>query len=177
MAILRTIKRKALLLADLLASVPLKSFLKKHGIKDKRYGKRLEQQLRTTYSLAPAPRSGRPPKYTEEQLDAATEALASPANPIHTTAALVQQLQSGGQLPEGTPKRGFMAAVKRHLAQQGLRLGFGSRSKQQALSAADAKARLAWCRSMQHEITHATVGTWRFVDEKLLTSGAKPRCE
>lgn len=173
MTVLQSIKRKALLLA----STNMAPFLKKHGIRDKRYSKRLEQQLRTTYSLQPAARSGRPPKYDEEQLDAARDALASPVGPLHTTAALVQQLKSGGQLQPDAPKRGFMAAVKRHLSKQGLRLGFGTRSKQQALTKGDAKARLAWCQRMQHELTSATVGGWHFVDEKSLGSGGKPRCE
>lgn len=177
MSVLSGIKRKALLLADVVASIDLRPFLKKHGIKDKRYSARLVEQLRTTFSLQPAARSGRPRKYTTEQLDAACEALASPAGPIHTTAALVQQLKDDGQLQPDSSKRGFMAALKQRLQQRGWRLAFGTRSKQQALTKADAKARLEWCREMRTQITEETVGSWYCEDEKMLSSGGKSRCE
>ena len=62
MKILSAIKRKALLMADIVASAELGPCLKKHGIIDLRYGKRLLQQVRTTYSLSQAPHNDRPPK-------------------------------------------------------------------------------------------------------------------
>jgi hypothetical protein len=86
---LNAIKHQALLLAYIVASTDIGPFLKKHGIKDKRYGKRLVQQLRNTCSLSQAPRSDRPPKYTEAKLNAAHHTLACPTGPIHTAAALV----------------------------------------------------------------------------------------
>lgn len=168
-----SIKRKALVLADLVARGPLLPLLRKYGIKDKRYGKRLERQLRTTFSLDPAPRSGRPPVYTPDQLEAARGALASPSPPFHTAAQLVQHLKEQGTLAADAPKRGFMAAFKRYMSLAGQRLRFGTRTKLHGLTAADAKERLVWCRRMQHKITDATVATWYFVDEKTLNSRGK----
>ena len=67
------------------------SLLKKHGIKDRKYKQRLEERLRTQYTLDPPPRSGRRPVYTEEQMAAGVDALSQPA-PFHSTAELVQQV-------------------------------------------------------------------------------------
>jgi hypothetical protein len=41
-------------------------------------------------------------------------------------------------LAANAPKRGFMAAVRRHMADQKLQLGYGMRSKQQGLTVVDA---------------------------------------
>ena len=68
MKVLPQVKRAALFAADVLSSVDLKPFLKKHGIKDKLYSKRLVDRLRSTYSLQPAPRQGRPRVHTADEL-------------------------------------------------------------------------------------------------------------
>lgn len=165
MKVLKTVKRAALFLADVLASGPFTSLLKKHGIKDRKYKQRLEERLRTQYTLDPPPRSGRRPVYTEEQMAAGVDALSQPA-PFHSTAELVQQLQEDEQLPASAKRRGYVPALKRHLAAQGQQLGYGVRSKQQALTAEHAAKRLAWCKKMKTVITDTSVKNWHFVDEK-----------
>ena len=166
MKVLKTVKRAALFLADVLASGPFTSLLKKHGIRDRKYKQRLEERLRTQYTLDPPPRSGRRPVYTEEQLAAGVDALSQPSPPFHSTAELVQQLQEDEQLPASAKRRGYVPALKRHLAAHGQQLGYGVRSKQQALTPDVAAKRLAWCKKMKPVITDTTVKNWHFVDEK-----------
>ena len=173
MPVLKSVKRAALVCADALSRVSLPPILKAHGIKDKRYGARLIQKLRTQFSLDPAPRSGRPPKYSEAQLVAAEAALASPAHPYHSGDVLMAELKEQAVLPEEAKKRGFLPRVKGFMRLAGRRLAFGGRSKQQALTTADSKQRLAWCKEMQHVITDTTVVDWWFADEKWLGGRGK----
>lgn len=177
MKITDTVKRSALFIADVLSSVSLGPMLKKHDIKDKRYVPRLVQKLRTKFSLAPAPRTGRPRVYTEEHLTAAREELIQPSQPIHSTRALVQKLKAAGQLPEEAKVRGFQPALKRHLAEQHMQLGYGVRSKSQPITRASAAERLKWCKEMQPVMTERKVKNWYFEDEKPHGCGGKGRCE
>ena len=177
MKVLKTVKRAAVFIADVLASVQLAPFLKKHSIKDKTYGKRLIEKLRTTYSLLPAPRQGRPRLYTGDQLQAAQDELVSAGQPIHSTRALVHKLKQQGAVPEETKPQSFRPALLRHLADQGLQLGYGARSKRQPITAATAKARLRWCQEMQPVLTEWKLKDWRFEDEKPHGYGGKSRCE
>jgi len=166
MKVLQSVKRAALFLADVLSSGSFTAQLKKHGIKDRKYKTRLEERLRTEYTLDPPAREGRPTVYTAEQLAAGEEALSRPAQTFHSAADLVQHLKEEGELPASATQRGYVAALKRHLTAKGLLLGYGVRSKQQALTAAVAAKRLAWCKEMQHVITSTTVKQWHFADEK-----------
>jgi len=177
MKVLPQVKRAALFAADVLSSVDLKPFLKKHGIKDKLYSKRLVDRLRSTYSLQPAPRQGRPRVYTADELQAAQDELTRPSQPVHSTRQLVQRLKEGGELSAGTSVKGFKPALKRHLAEQGLQLGYGTRSKRQPITRQLAADRLKWCREMQGELTDMKVKTWYFEDEKPHGLGGKSRCE
>lgn len=174
---LKSVVRAALFVADVLASVTLAPFLKKHGIKDKKYGQRLIDRLRSKHSLAPASRSGRPRVYTADQLAAGEAELSRPSRAHHSKAQLVQQLKEEDRLPATAKTRGYGAALKRHLGEQGLQLGYGPRTKQHALTAADERSRLAWCKRMQHVITSSTVKDWWCEDEKTITSTAKYRSE
>lgn len=162
MKVARSLIRAATFVADVLSSVKLGPFLKKHGIKDKRYGQRLIEKLRKHHSLEPAPGRGRPPLYTGAQLAAAQEALIAPNRPCHSSAQLVQYLKEEQLLPAEAKRRGFMPALQRHLAGQGMALGYGTRRRQQPLSAADCSKRLKWCKRMQHIITKTTLPSfWR----------------
>lgn len=172
-----SIVRAALFVADVLASVVDAPFLKKWGIKDKRYKARLVSKLRTQHSLAPAPRSGRPRVYTPEQLAAGQVALAAPSQPYHSTAALLLDLKEQQILPASATRRGYGNALKRHLGQQGLALGYSPRAKAQPLTDADKQQRLAWCQHMRLTITAATVQSWWFEDEKQHNYGGKARGE
>ena len=166
MKVLQSVKRAALFLADVLSSGSFTAQLKKHGIKDRKYKARLEERLRTEYTLDPPTREGRPGVYTAEQLAAGEEALSGPAQTFHSGAQLVQHLKEEGELPASATQRGFVTALKRHLAAKGLQLGYGVRSKQHAITAAVAAKRLAWCKEMQQVITSTTVKQWHFADEK-----------
>jgi hypothetical protein len=177
MPVAKSVKRAALVCADALSGVKWGPVLKKWGIKDKRYGSRLISKLRETFSLAPAPRKGRPAVYAEWQLAAAEAALASGSRTFHSGDALVQELKEQQVLPADAKKRGFMPDFKQWLRRQGQVLAFGGRSKQQGISVADEKKRLAWCKEMEHTITEATLPSWVFEDEKVLGSRGKYRGE
>lgn len=177
MSPLKSVTRAALFVADVLASVALTPFLKKWGIKDKNYGQRLIDRLRSKHSLAPARRSGRPRVYTEEELAAGEAELSQPSHAHHSKAELVQQLKEEQQLPATAKTRGYTAALKRHLGEQGLQLGYGPRTKQHALTSADQRDRLAWCRRMQPVITDATVKDWWCEDEKSISGSGTMRGE
>jgi hypothetical protein len=177
MSPLQSVRRAALFVADVLASVKLAPFLKKHKIKDKAYGQRLIDRLRTKHSLAPASRPGRPRTYTEEQLAAGQAELSKPSHPHHSKAELVRTLKEKGRLPTSAKPRGYGAALKRSLGEQGLQLGYGPRTKLHAISTADKKSRLEWCQRMQHIITESTVKVWWFEDEKMISGGGKMRSE
>lgn len=112
MKVLPQVKRAALFAADVLSSVDLKPFLKKHGIKDKLYSKRLVDRLRSTYSLQPAPRQGRPRVYTADELQAAQDELTRPSQPVHSTRQLVQRLKEGGSCQQAPALR----ASSQHLS-------------------------------------------------------------
>ena len=177
MKVARSLVRAATFTADVLSSVKLGPFLKKHGIKDKRYGQRLIEKLRKHHTLAPAPGRGRPPKYTTTQLAAAQEALVESNRPYHSSAQLVWDLKEQQQLPAGAKRRGFVPALQRHLAGQGLTLAYGTRRRQQPLSTDDCRKRLSWCKKMRPLITSATLPSWWFEDEKPHGVGGKARCE
>jgi len=123
--VLPSVKRAALFLADVLESVNATAVLKKHGIQDKKYKARLVQKLRTQYGLQPAPRCGRPPVYTAEQLRTAKDILTSPPHPFHSTAQLVAELKEEHVLGEEARSRGFGPALKRNLGDLGLALAMG----------------------------------------------------
>lgn len=57
MKVLQSVKRAALFLADVLSSGSFTAQLKKHGIKDRKYKARLEERLRTEYTLDPPVRA------------------------------------------------------------------------------------------------------------------------
>ena len=171
------VARTADFLADCVASVDTKALLKKWGIKDKRYVPRLVQQLRQRHSLLPAPRSGRPRTYTDEQLAAGQQELSSPSQPYHSKQALVQHLKENGVLPAEATTHGYYDALKRHVAGQGLQLAYGTRSLQHALDAKDKRLRLAWCLKVQEVITKRSVRKMWFEDEKTVTSASRPRGE
>jgi hypothetical protein len=177
MKVTQSLKRAAIFVADVLHSVTLRPFLKKHGIKDKEYGKRLVHRLRTTFSLAPAPRSGRPAVYKSDELQAAKRALVSPGRRFHNTRALVASLKEEGELATEANMRGFKQALKRQLAAEGVKLGYGTRSKAQALSAKQKHQRLVWCQEMRTALTDTTVKHWLFEDEKPHSFGGKAKCE
>lgn len=177
MKITSSVKRAALFVADVLSSVNLRPFLKKHGIKNKLYGKRLIEKLRTSCSLLPAPRRGRPRVYTADQLQAAQDELSKPRGPIHSKRELMRTLKDDGELPTDAKLRGFGPALDRHLAEQGLELGYGVRSKGQPISESIAAERLEWCREMQPLMTEEKVKDWWFEDEKPHGYGGKSRCE
>jgi hypothetical protein len=177
MKVTRSLIRAATFVADVLSSVKLGPFLKKHGIKDKRYGQRLIEKLRKQHTLEPAPGRGRPPLYTTAQLAAAQEALVVPSCPYHSSAQLVHDLKEQQLLPAKARRRGFMPALGRHLAGQGLATGYGTRRRQQPLSNEDCRKRLAWCTKMRPKLTSATLGQWWFEDEKPHGVGGKARCE
>ena len=80
-------------------------------------------------------------------------------------------------MPEETKPQSFRPALLRHLADQGLQLGYGARSKRQPITAATAKARLRWCQEMQPVLTEWKLKDWRFEDEKPHGYGGKSRCE
>lgn len=164
-------------MADVLASVAVGPFLKKWGIKDKKYKSRLIDKLRTQFSLAPAPRTGRPPKYNSDQLAVGQAALTSGKRPYHSKAALVRELKEEEQLPAAAKQRGYVPALQRHLAGQGMSLGYGTRAKQQPVTTSDEHERLKWCRRMQKVITDTTVKCWAFEDEKQIGSSGKARGE
>lgn len=173
----RSLVRAATLVADVLSSVKLGPFLKKHGVKDKRYGQRLIEKLRKHHSLAPAPGRGRHKLYTTAQLAAAQQALVEPDRPYHSSADLVLDLKERQQLPAEAKRRGFIPALERHLAGQGLSLAYGTRRRQQPLSAADCRKRLTWCKKMRPQLTPAKLPSWWFEDEKPHGVGGKARCE
>lgn len=174
---LETVRRAALFVADVLSSVNLAPFLKKHHIKDKRYGWRLIDRLRSKFSLEPADRPGRPRVYTVQQLAAGQAELSSASPPIYNAAELVQRLKDRQQLPATATPRGYLAALKRHLQLQGLQTGYGPRTMQHALTKSDERQRLAWCQSMQHKITDSTIKDWWFEDEKSINSAGTMRGE
>lgn len=177
MKVLKSVKRAAIFVADVLSSVNLKPFLKKHNIKDKQYGKRLIDKLRSSGSLLPAPRQGRPRVYTDDQLQAAQDELTKPGPPFHSTRALVHKLKEEGELPAEAKPRGFKPALQRHLGQLGLQLGYGTRSKGQPITERTAADRLAWCLEMKDDLTERKVKSWYFEDEKPHGLGGKSRCE
>lgn len=177
MTVTESVKRAALFVADVLRSVNLRPFLKKHNIKNKNYGKRLIDKLSSTYSLLPAPRKGRPRVYTPDQLQAAQEELTKPSGPIHSRRELMVKLKDDGELPTAAKVRGFGPALDRHLAEQGLHLGYGVRSKGQPISEAIAADRLKWCKEMRPLLADEKVKDWWFEDEKPHGYGGKSRCE
>lgn len=177
MHITDTVKRTCLFLADVLSTNDCTPSLKKFSIEDRRFKARLIDKLTTAFSLDISPGRGRHPTYSSEQLAAGQAALASPSGPYHSTRALVEDLKDQQELPASTPRRGYVPALKQHLASQGLALGYGPRTKQQPLTKADEKQRLRWCRQHQQDFTEANLKSWWFEDEKLHQEGGKARCE
>ena len=68
------------------------SVLKRMGINNNRFYPRLRENLATHASLADAPRSGRPPKYTEEMLAKAMDCLLEMMDPIWSSQEIVDLL-------------------------------------------------------------------------------------
>lgn len=177
MSITATVKRACLFCAHVLSHNDCTESLEAFGIKDRRYVPRLIHKLSTQFSLDISPGRGRPAAYSTEQLAAGQAALASPSSPYHSSRALVEDLKEEGELPEGAPRRGYMPALTRHLASQGLSLGYGTRTKQHALTKADEKERLRWCREHQQDFREPNLKDWWFEDEKQHQEGGKARCE
>lgn len=177
MSITATVKRTCLFLADVLSTNDCTSSLKKFGIKDHRYKGRLIDRLSTHYSLDISPGRGRHSIYSAGQLAAGQDALSFASRPFHSGRALVEGLKEEQELPADAHTRGYVPALKQHLASQGLVLAYGPRSKQQALTKADEKARLKWCKQHQADFTEAKLKSWWFEDEKLHQEGGKSRCE
>ena len=89
----------------------------------------------------------------------------------------MQDLKEWEVLPTKAKQRGYSAALKQHLSEQGLVLGYSTRIQAQPLTDSDKQLRLAWCKKMEGKLTDTTVKEYWFEDEKQHGSGGKARGE
>jgi hypothetical protein len=151
--------------------------LKRMGINNTRFYTRLRENLATHASLADAPRSGRPPKYTDELLAKAMDCLLEMMDPIWSSQEIVDTMVDAGILEAGTSVRSFMAVFQEYLLERGIRLLYGRQRLVFALSRHHANGRLAWCQEAQFTFTDTTVQHFWFVDEISLIHGGDPKGE
>ena len=155
----------------------IQAIQKELKIIDRGYHKRVLVHLAKYHELADAPRSGRPNKYTPDQLAQAVDWLHSLDRPCHSGRELVECLVEEGILPEGTPSGGFMPAFKAYVAEQGQQLKYGQRSMAFPLNHKQIKERLEWALKVQNVLTSASLQKWVFEDEISIDQGGHPKGE
>lgn len=147
----------------------------KLGIKDKAYKQRILGNLEQYGSLDNAPGQGRPSKYTDLHFQAARDALVGDDTYYFSGEELVSSLVERGELPAGTPARGFMEALHDWLRGHGERLSFGQLRLAFAMTEAHRHGRLEWCEQHQGVLTKASVEEFWFEDEITITYGGHPK--
>lgn len=148
---------------------------KELGIKGTRFSARLKAALERDCSIADAPRSGRPPIYTFDILDAALDWFIRFSWQELTKAEFVNELLGIGILPEGAAIDGFYPAFKAHLLGYGFHLKWGQQSFTFALSQDQKLWRAQWCQQHQGTFTTTTLGDYWFCDEIVIEEGGHPK--
>lgn len=169
--------RRARYLLALLEQPGAREAAKAMGITDHRFVSRLEEDLRLHGSIAEAPRTGRPPKYTDFLLEQAQEYLLEGVDAAWSKDDIVSGMVAEGILPEGTSVRGFWEAFAAYMRQQGTPVLFGCQLLTFALSASHIRRRLSWGHKHKSVFTDRTMGSWWCVDELMIEEGGHPKRE
>lgn len=146
-------------------------------IKDRRFINRLEEDLRLHGSIAEAPRSGRPPKYTDHVLEQARLYMLEGVDACWTKEDIVDGMVKADILAVGTSVRGFWERFSEYMRQQGTPVVFGCQLMTFALSQQHTQRRMSWCHRHKGIFTERTMPTWWCVDEVIVEQGCHPKCE
>ena len=147
------------------------------GITDHRFVERLKEALRERRSLSEAPRSGRPPVYSEDVLQDTLDWFDCNDWQLLNKEEFFTSLQEVGILDDKATERGFFYAFKTYLASCGLQLKWGRRFLAFALTPTHEAGRAVWCLENEKVFTDETVGRFWFVDEIVLEEGGHPKGE
>lgn len=145
------------------------------GIQDKKYKDRLITALLDHGSLDNKPGQGRPPSYTEDQLEAARDALLQGDTYYFSAAELVAELMELEVLAADTSVKGFMWRLKGYLLERREMLAYGLRRLTFAMTEAHCQGRLAWCLENRKKLTQELVKQYTFQDEIVIDCGGKPK--
>lgn len=170
-------QRRAEFLIELLHTEEAKNLLKRKGITDHSFIKRLCSNLREYGSIVDAPRSGRDPKYTDELLAAAMEFMLESLDCVWSKQCFVDSLIAEGVLEDGVSIEGFWRPFAAYMQQHGMRMVYGTQRLTFAMSGRHADGRLTWCRDNEGVLTHETVREYWFTDEIQLEHGPPPNSE
>lgn len=167
-------RQRADFLIELLDTEEANRVLKRRGITDHGFLRRLRDNLAEHASIADAPRSGRDTKYTDELLEQAKDCMLEGEEAVWSMEAFVEVLIEECILPAGNSVRGFWEAFAPYMQRHGLRLVYGSQRLTFAMSSHHASERLSFCRQHVGVITATTVKDYWFTDEIQLEYGPPP---
>lgn len=170
-------RQRADFLIELLSTEEAKRVQRQMGIADHSYLKRLISNLQQFASIADAPRSGRTHKYTEELLAEARDHMLESVDCVWSMKALVEGLVDAGILPADTSPDSFWEVFAPYMAEQGLRMVYGTQRLTFAMNSHHAAERLKWAKEHQTILTHTTVKDYWFTDEFTLEHGPPPKSE
>lgn len=147
------------------------------GITDHRFISRLEKDLRQHASIAEAPRTGRPAKYTDHVLEQAQAYMMDGVEACWTKEDIVEGMVAAGILAADTSVRGFWERFSAYMRQQGTPVVYGCQLMTFALSLKHIQGRLGFCQRHKGTFTERTMPTWWCVDELIVEQGGHPKCE
>lgn len=145
------------------------------GITDRRFISRMKADLIQYASIAEAPRSGRPPKYTAYLLGRAQDYMLHGVDAAWTKEDVVQGMINAGILDDDASVEGFWERFTQYMRDEGTPLVYGSQRLTFALSQAHIQSRLWWCQNHKSTLTDEKVGNWWFVDEIVIEEGPHPK--
>ena len=169
--------RRAQLLLAVLRQPAAQEAANSLGITDHRFISRLEEDLRLHASIAEAPRSGRPAKYTDHVLEQACLYMMEGVEACWTKEDIVDGMVQADILPAGTSVRGFWERFSDYMRQRGTPVVYGCQLMTFALSLKHIQGRLSFCHRHKRTFTVLTMPTWWFVDELIVEQGGHPKCE
>ncbi len=145
------------------------------GITDRRFLDRLAQDLRLHASIAEAPRSGRPVKYTDFVLQQAQSYMLDGVEAYWSKEDIVLGMIAIGILEEGTSVESFWERFTAYMRQQGTPVVYGCQRLTFALSLDHIKKRLRWCYAHSTQLTEEKIKSWWIVDEIVVEEGGHPK--
>lgn len=170
-------RKRAKLFILLLQGSAVDAAIKKLKIKNKSYVSKLISHLGETSSLADAPRSGRPEKYSSDVLSKAKDFLLGLEDAAFCCKDVVAAMIDEDVIPEDTPWASFWPKFIKYLSSQEIYLVWGIQRLTFAMNKRHVKARLQWCHENKLIFTDRTMKQFWFTDEISLEYGGHPKGE
>jgi len=134
-----------------------------------------EKKVKNMQSLRHLPIPGRPPRYTDQLLDWATDELVADVTTLHTPSSFTNRLIAIGVLQAPVKVQAFISAWRSRLAEKGYKLVTGSTGTKFFIASSDLPLRVQYANDMLRLLKETNLMDWIFVDETTLEECPHPK--